>query len=205
MRADRFLSGYGHGNGRRAFAIVRATACRVGMLACYFAMILVSHGGDQWHQPRAQIRYEVRLLTELIEHHQFVSELASLAADRAVHTDLQELGTFLTWSLRSEIIELRNLLADTHDMTYLPRLSRQDERAIERLSRLEDESFEVALMNELIRAHSATLRSGRDCERRAGHNQIKAACMRISEEQAAQVAQLRGWLCQWYSRCGGVD
>lgn len=175
---------------------------RLGVLAVTLALLSVSYA-DTFHVRRSCAQYELRMLTGLIEHHQFASELASLGITRAVHPELQTLCIFNTWSLRSEIGDHRRLLADWFENNYEPRATRREERTIARLAALSGEEFEIALMTELIKLDTSALRLGRLCERRAGHSELVGMWGGIGQAMQSEIAQLRNWLCEWHSRCAG--
>jgi uncharacterized protein (DUF305 family) len=175
--------------------IVLTVACVV--------LAATSHASD-WHVNRACAQFEMRLLKGLIEHHQLASELASLGATRSVHEELRNLCVFNTWALRSKIGQHRRMLADLYEVTYEPIPTRQDERILARLSALSDEEFEQALLKELVKLDSSVLRLGRHCDRRAGHPELASMWSQVGEGLLTESAQLRMWLCEWYSRCNGT-
>jgi uncharacterized protein (DUF305 family) len=141
-------------------------------------------------------RFEVRFLTNMIDHHQEAIDMASLCEGRTVHSELAALCDAMILSQTAEIATMQGMLQTWYGIDYMPAHSDHD-----RLAALTGEEFEEAFLNQMIRHHTRAVRSTRQCVARAIHPQLITLCVSIAQEQTGEIGQMKSWLCLWYSDC----
>ena len=180
-------------------------------LARFLTLILVASSADALTvlagepAPKpSQARYEVGFMTMMIEHHNMAIMMAMLCEGRTVHPELQQMCNDIITAQQAEIADLQGWLHDWYDVQHEPAMKPKDERMLARLAALTGEEFEVAFMTGMIKHHSIALVRARQCQKRAFHEELTAMCQMMEEAQAAEIAQMREWLCQWYQKCRGI-
>ena len=150
---------------------------------------------------RDQARFEMRFLTMMIDHHYGAVKMAELCDGRTIHAELQAMCDSIESSQTAEIEEMRSWLRDWYGTDHQPELDGKTRRKIEELSRLTGAAFEKAFMRSMIEHHSMAIARGVDCLHRAYHAEMINMCAMMIGAQADEIAQMRLWLCQWYSIC----
>ena len=182
---------------------------RTALVRLFTLILVVSVAGalttraDEPAPNRSQARYEVGFMSMMIDHHNMAIMMAMLCEGRTVHPELQQMCEDIIAAQTAEIAEFQTWLNDWYGVQHEPVMKPKDERMLARLAALSGEEFEIAFMTEMIKHHSIAIRRARVCEKRAFHEQLIARCQGIMEMQAAEIAQLREWLCQWYEKCRG--
>ena len=60
---------------------------------------------------------------------------------------------------------------------------------------------EIAFLEMMIKHHASAVREAGLCVRGASHADLKTFCSNVHTAQEAEIAQMKGWLCQWYQKC----
>jgi uncharacterized protein (DUF305 family) len=76
-------------------------------------------------------------------------------------------------------------------------------RMMEKLASLSGAEFEIEFMQMMIKHHLAAIREASKCVERAYHDELRELCEDIITTQAAEIEQMRTWLCEWYGVCRG--
>ena len=146
-------------------------------------------------------KYEIRFLTNMIDHHHMAIMMAELCAGRVVHAELQSLCDSIRASQSEEMMEMQGWLRDWYGINYQPEMKPGDERMMADMAEMSGEEFEIEFMEMMIKHHSKAIKEGQTCERRAFHAELRQLCQNIISTQSQEISQMRNWLCVWYSIC----
>jgi uncharacterized protein (DUF305 family) len=150
----------------------------------------------QAQQVRAARQAEIRFMKDMIDHHHMAVMMGDMAVEKAVHTELAELGADIVETQTTEIEQMRSWLRDWYGIEYEPQMSRHDERE---MSELEGEEFEIEFLQGMIRHHAMAVMMSRSILRHAGHDELKDLARQIIETQTAEIQQMQDWLSEWYA------
>lgn len=67
--------------------------------------------------------------------------------------------------------------------------------------KMEERTFEIQFMANMSDHHAGGVMMGAMCEEKAVHQELKDLCHEMAKTQTAEIAQMKGWLKNWY----GVD
>ena len=149
----------------------------------------------------AAANFEIRFLTNMIDHHQMAVEMAMVCVEKAIHEELRALCNDIITSQTQEIETMQAWLQDWYGIMYEPVMKPGDMKMLERLHALSDAEFEIEFMEMMIRHHERAIREAEKCLGKAYHPELDSLCTSIIEAQSAEIAQMEAWLCQWYGRC----
>lgn len=152
---------------------------------------------------RTTASFEIRFMTDMIDHHMMAVMMAEQCVDKMVHPELQQMCTEIIAAQSAEIAELQAWLLDWYGITHEPEMTPGAERQMDRLAALDGAEFEIAFMQEMIRHHLSAVREGGMCLAKAYHPELIDLCEGILASQTAEVAQMEQWLCDWYDLCRG--
>lgn len=179
-----------------AFATV--VAALVTVLAISLSPALASRPAPS----RAQANYEIRFLTDMIDHHAMAVMMGEMCLEKTPpHPQLQELCQNIVTSQTAEIELMQGWLSDWYGIEYEPEMKPADEKQMEALAELSGGEFEIAFLEMMIQHHSTAVRRATQCTRRAHHQQIRRLCHSIIEAQSEEIALMQDWLCEWYDIC----
>ena len=150
---------------------------------------------------RAQARFEVEFMKDMIDHHAMAVMTAILCEDRAVHPELLALCEQIVATQTAEIEEMQGWLEDWYGVEYEPRMTKGMQRQVDKLAELDGAEFEITFMQTMIRHHRTAVREGLKCVDKAYHEDLVELCEDIVEAQTAEIALMREWLCDWYDIC----
>jgi uncharacterized protein (DUF305 family) len=150
-------------------------------------------------------KFEVRFMTQMIDHHAMAVEMGEICLDNAVHSELRAMCQEMIAAQSEEIETMQSWLEDWYGVSHEPEMSRRDMRMIERLAALSGARFEIRFMETIIGHHREAIAEAERCLDRAYHAELRNLCRQIIEAQRAEIAQLREWLCTWYGRCQRGD
>ena len=150
---------------------------------------------------RATARYEVRFMTEMIDHHAMAVEMAQLCLSRAVHHELRATCENIISSQQHEIATMQSWLRHWYNVTYSPQMTPGMQRQLHQMAAMSGEEFEIAFLKEMIQHHWKAVIRASGCIDRAYHHELVALCAQIVEAQTAEITQMRTWLCHWYHIC----
>ena len=145
--------------------------------------------------------YEIKFMTNMIDHHQMAIEMAQLCLTRAVHSELGELCQSIISAQSAEIQQMQSWLQRWYGVTYEPSMKRGDQKMLDRLASLSGAEFEIAFMEMMIQHHQKAITEAQTCLEKASHAELVRLCRNIIRTQSAEIEQLQTWLCQWYGRC----
>ena len=140
-------------------------------------------------------------MTGMIDHHQMAIEMAQICIEKAQHPELRQMCRNIIATQTAEIRQMQTWLQDWYGISYVPTMKPGDQKMLERLASLNGAEFEIEFMEMMIKHHEKAIKEGRHCLDKAFHAELRALCERIIAAQAAEIAQMQTWLCQWYGRC----
>jgi uncharacterized protein (DUF305 family) len=166
------------------------------------ALEAAGHGAASEAAPTAaQVRYEIKFLTDMIDHHMMAVMTAELCEGRTVHEDLQQMCEDIVAAQMAEIEMMQGWLEEWYGITYEPQMTQGMERQVEKLAALEGAEFEIAFMEMMIKHHEGAVKEGERCVERAYHPEVIELCHDIIEAQTAEIETMQTWLSEWY----GID
>jgi uncharacterized protein (DUF305 family) len=176
---------------------------RVCSAALVFALtsVAVPVIADEPAPTKAQAQYEVRFMTDMIDHHAMAIQMAQVCLAKAVHEELRTMCQEIIAAQQQEIVTMQDWLKDWYDVSYAPEMTSGDMQRMERLSELPGPQFEVAFMKSMIRHHWKAVVRASGCLDRAFHAELIAMCEEIVLAQVREIEIMRTWLCQWYGVC----
>lgn len=179
--------------------------CRI-----WFAAILLAWSSavvaDQPAPSRSIAKYEIRFMENMIDHHSMALDMARICLTNAVQPELRAMCEQVIAAQQEEISMLQSWLGDWYGVAgYQPEMSARDMKQMEQLRALSGAEFEITFMRQLIRHHQRAIRMAAICTKRASHPDLVDMCEEIIEAQAAEITQLRAWLCEWYGLCNRRD
>lgn len=145
--------------------------------------------------------FEVKFMTDMIDHHHMAVMMAELCTAKATHPQLPSLCEGIRSAQLAEIAQMQTWLQAWYSVLYEPVMKPGDENMMERLASLNDAEFEVAFMEMMIRHHEKAIKEGRACLDKGYHSELRSLCENIVRTQSAEIAQMQAWLCQWYGEC----
>jgi len=137
----------------------------------------------------------------MIDHHYGAIKMAELCDGRTVHPELQQMCESIRTSQAKEIATMQSWLQSWYGVTHAPELDRKMQKMVDDLSHLTGADFEKQFMTMMIEHHATAVRKGLDCLLKAYHADMLNMCAMMIGAQGDEIAQMRIWLCQWYSIC----
>jgi uncharacterized protein (DUF305 family) len=150
---------------------------------------------------RSAAKFEVKFMTQMIDHHAMALDMAQMCLEKAVHEELRSMCEDIIASQSEEIAQMQSWLSDWYGMAHEPEMKPGDMKMMEKLAALDDEEFEVEFMETMIRHHEQAIREAGKCLQRAYHDDLNDLCRQIIETQQQEIAQMQTWLCEWYGEC----
>ena len=193
----------------RRSAPLLALAVALALAACTDSPTAPSDVLNPTSQPRLNTaapdrrtaRFEIDFMQDMIDHHAMAVEMAEICLTKAVHEELRAMCENIIAAQSAEIERMQTWLGDWYGISYEPRMSRGDERMLDRLASLSGAEFEIEFMQMMIEHHERAIREAEACLQRAAHRQLRRLCENIIETQSAEIEQLQTWLCEWYQIC----
>lgn len=145
--------------------------------------------------------FEIKFMTDMIDHHQMAIEMAEICLDRAVHDELRTTCQNIIAAQSAEIQQMQSWLQQWYGITYQPTMKPGDQKMLDRLGSLSGAEFEIAFMEMMIKHHEKAIKEARRCLAKAAHPELREMCEDIIATQSAEIAQMEAWLCQWYGEC----
>lgn len=177
--------------------LIATVAALVGILALVPTALAAGPAPDT-----ATAKYEVRFLTDMIDHHAMAVEMGELCIDSAEHAELVAMCESIVASQSAQIETMQSWLADWYGVSHEPEMTPGMMAQMDRLASLEGDRFEITFMKRMIRHHWQAIVEGEGCLDRAWHPELKSLCSDIIAAQAAEIRQMQAWLCDWYDVCG---
>lgn len=170
------------------------------------AMLLILSGAaianaDGPAPKRSEARFELRFMTEMIDHHAMAIEMGMICTERAVHSELQALCEEMIVAQSAEIEEMQAWLQDWYGVHHEPQMGPGGQRHLEMLASLSGSDFEIEFMRMMIRHHAVAVVRAANCIKKAAHDELIAMCHDMIEAQLQEIHTMQTWLCQWYNIC----
>jgi uncharacterized protein (DUF305 family) len=150
---------------------------------------------------RSQQNFEVRFLTEMIDHHAMAVMMADLCLERAVHPELHAMCEQIREAQMEEIVTMQTWLSDWYGLQHDPQMTPGQQKQMEKLASLSGADFEIEFMKTMIRHHWKAVVRARQCQDKAYHPELIDLCEQIVSTQLAEINQMGDWLCEWYRIC----
>ena len=154
---------------------------------------------DQPAPAPAQAHYEMKFMTDMIDHHAMAVMMAQSCLEKAIHSELKALCQQIITTQSAEIEQMQSWLQSWYSISYEPDVKMTGQ--MKRLMSLSGEMFEIEFMQMMIRHHAQAVKEGEHCLQKAYHAELKQLCQNIVVSQAAEIRQMQSWLCQWYTIC----
>lgn len=177
-------------------------ALMLSMALIFTATVISAQTANSGPAPdRATAKFEIDFMKDMIDHHAMAIEMAQICVEKAVHEQLRTLCGEIITAQREEIQEMQSWLQQWYGITYSPQMKPGDMRMLERLAELSGAEFEIEFMQMIIKHHLKAIREASKCVERAFHSELRDLCENIIVTQAAEIEQMRTWLCQWHGIC----
>jgi uncharacterized protein (DUF305 family) len=150
---------------------------------------------------KATAKYEIDFMQDMIDHHAMAVQMANMCVQKAIHEELRALCQNIITTQSQEISEMQTWLSAWYGISYSPQMKPGDMRMMERLASLSGAEFEIEFMEMMIKHHLKAIREASKCVERVYHEELREMCENIITSQAAEIEQMRTWLCQWYGIC----
>lgn len=145
--------------------------------------------------------FEIRFLSNMIDHHAMAVEMGELCLERAVHEELTAMCSDIVASQQQEIDTMQAWLASWYGVSHEPEMSTGEMKKLEQLASLSGEEFEIEFMRMMSKHHAKAVKMASRCVERAYHAELVDLCGQIVATQTAEIQQLQTWLCDWYGIC----
>lgn len=184
----------------------KETALRLSILIfCVLGMSVVSANAQSQESgpapDNATAKYEIRFMTDMIDHHNMAVQMSMICLEKAIHPELETLCQNIISSQQQEIVQMQTWLQEWYGISHSPEMNPGDVRMMEKLATLPPAEFEIEFMEKMIKHHLAAIREASKCVDRVFHEELHDLCENIIVTQAAEIEQMRTWLCQWYGVC----
>jgi uncharacterized protein (DUF305 family) len=150
---------------------------------------------------RGTARYEIDFMQDMIDHHAMAIMMSEMCLEKAVHDELRTLCQEIISAQQQEITEMQSWLLEWYGISYSPQMKPGEMRMMEKMAQMSGAEFEIEFMEMMIKHHLKAIREASKCVDRVYHGQLRELCENIITSQAAEIEQMRTWLCQWYGIC----
>ena len=150
---------------------------------------------------RATARYEIDFMQDMIDHHAMAIMMSEMCMEKAVHEEFRTLCQNIITAQQQEITEMQSWLTEWYGISYSPQMNPGDMRMMEKMAAMSGAEFEIEFMEMMIKHHLKAIREASKCVDRVFHQELRELCENIITSQAAEIEQMRTWLCQWYGVC----
>ena len=150
---------------------------------------------------QAQVQYEIKFMTDMIDHHHMAIMMSEMCLERAIHEELIAQCEQIIAAQSAEIEQMQGWLQEWYGLSYEPQMKPGDMKMMERMAAMSPEEFEIAFMEMMIKHHTKAVKEGERCLERAYHEELRELCANIVETQTEEITLLQSWLCAWYGIC----
>lgn len=150
---------------------------------------------------RATAKYEIDFMQDMIDHHAMAVQMGQMCLEKAIHEELRAMCQNIITTQQQEIAEMQSWLSSWYGISYSPQMNPGDMRMMEKMAALSGAEFEIEFMEMMIKHHLKAIREASKCVERVYHEELRTLCENIITAQAAEIEQMRTWLCQWYGIC----
>lgn len=156
-----------------------AHACGV-TVALALATTLPAHA-EAPAPTRAQTQYEIRFMTDMIDHHHMAIMMSQICLTNATHEELEALCAEIIVAQQQEIATMQSWLQDWYGVSHAPEMTQGAMQRMERMAEMYGAEFEIAFMKSMIRHHWKAVVRASGCLDRAYHEQLTEMCADIIE------------------------
>lgn len=150
---------------------------------------------------RSEAVFEIRFMTDMIDHHAMAVMTAELCLERAIHPELIATCEEIKEVQLEEIATLQTWLQEWYGVEHEPEMTPGGQTQMEKLASLSGAEFEIEFMKGMIRHHWLAVVRARQCQDRAYHPELIEACEAMEAMQLAEIEMMGTWLCEWYDVC----
>jgi uncharacterized protein (DUF305 family) len=186
--------------------MVVSKAFVIFLFGVFFFSVKVAPAQTQESGPaldKSTAKYEVDFMTGMIDHHAMAVMMGQMCLEKAIHEELRTMCQNIITTQQQEIAEMQAWLSAWYGISYAPQMKPGAMRMVEKLAALSGAEFEIEFMQMMIKHHLAAIREASKCVERVYHEELRELCENIITTQAAEIEQMRSWLCQWYGICRG--
>ena len=148
----------------------------------------------------ATAHFEVKFMTDMIDHHGMAIMMAEACVEKAVHAELRSLCQNIIAAQSQEIERMQSWLQSWYGISYEPEMDKTNGQ-MKKLMSMSGAMFEIEFMQMMIRHHAKAVKEGEKCLQKAYHPELRQLCSNIIVTQTAEIQQMQSWLCQWYQIC----
>jgi uncharacterized protein (DUF305 family) len=183
------------------FSTLRHHAGLCGAALTLMLTASVSATANEPAPTQAQAQYEIRFMTDMIDHHWMAVHMAMMCLEKAVHPELLEMCAQIRDTQQQEIATMQGWLQEWYGVSYAPEMTNGAMQRMHRMHHMTAEEFEIAFMKSMIRHHWTAVVRATGCLDRAYHSDLIAICQEIVIAQVSEIETMRTWLCEWYGVC----
>jgi len=144
--------------------------------------------------------YEVSYMESTINHEELIRQYALIAMGKQLdHSDLATFAQNEAGIASQNIATLQSYLSAWYNIQYSPKAP--SSRTLNSLASLEGAAFENAYLNKMVSEDQIRVRDGQRCYGRAKTTALILFGYNIQLDATHEIAQLKSWLCQWFSAC----
>ena len=187
----------------RTMVLVLVCGLVAGLSGCAVPRAIDQQGPRSGRPMMAMMSSSERaFLAEMIPHHE-EAVLAAGELARSARPEMRRLGEDIARSQTAQIEQMRGWLAlwypgEPEDTAYRPMM--RD------LTGIEGDALDRAFLDDMVHHHMmAVMMAQQLLVGRAGtHEEVTDLARRISEEQRAEIAQMRTWQREWFGERGSM-
>jgi uncharacterized protein (DUF305 family) len=146
--------------------------------------------------------YDASYMKAAIDREEFIRQLALLALSKQLdHSDLATFSQNAASTAGQSIALLQGYLGSWYNVQHPAALSGSAQRTLNSLAALEGAAFEKAYLNQMVSQDQLRVREGQRCYSRATQTMLIYFGFNDQLTATQEIAQLKSWLCQWFSAC----
>lgn len=146
--------------------------------------------------------YEKSYMQTTINHEEFIRQLSVIAMGKqGLHAETTTFAQNAAAYAGQNIGLLQGYLSQWYGIQVSPSLSGSSQRTLTSFAAREGADFEKAYLNQMVSDDQIRVRDGQRCYGRATHTSLILFGFNIQYAATQEIAQLKSWLCQWYSAC----
>ena len=146
--------------------------------------------------------YEKSYMQTTINHEEFIRQLSVLAMGKqGLHAETTTFAQNAAAYAGQNVGLLQSYLSQWFGIQFSPSLSGSSQKTLNNFAAREGADFEKAFLNQMISDDQVRVRDGQRCYARATHTMLILFGYNVQLDATHEIAQLKSWLCQWYSAC----
>ena len=169
------------------------------LMAAAATLLTVPVMADRPAPTPAAAHFEVKFMTDMIDHHMMAVMMSEHCVEKAVHEELRTMCKEIIAAQTKEIQQMQTWLNDWYGISYEPDMQMTGQ--MKKLMSMSGSTFEIEFMQMMIRHHFQAIKEAQQCQRRAYHPELMQLCQNIETTQAREIQEMQTWLCGWYGIC----